>query len=80
MVTGRKYLTAYREAHGLSRKEFADVLGIAEVTLRSLENGNRRITPEKAKEFDERTGGKLLRVRLLPDFFAPPSGPREVHA
>jgi hypothetical protein len=56
------------------------VLGIAEVTLRSLENGNRRITPEKAKEFDERTGGKLLRVRLLPDFFAPPSGPREVHA
>lgn len=71
MATGRKYLRAWREAQGLSTKDMAAKLGIAEVTLRSMENGHRRITPEKAKEFDERTGGQLARARLLPDFFAP---------
>jgi DNA-binding transcriptional regulator YdaS (Cro superfamily) len=53
----------------MSPSDFAKQLGVAEVTLRSLENGARAITPERAKEIEERTKGALTRAQLRPDIF-----------
>lgn len=37
--------------------------------MRSLENGNRAITPERARQIEEATGGELTRQQLLPNIF-----------
>lgn len=60
-------LREYREKHGLSCAEIGKLLGIAEPTARSLENGNRRITPEMAVEIEKALG--IPRQKLVPDFF-----------
>lgn len=64
-----KILKAYREKQGLSPAEFAKQLGVAEVTVRSLENGTRNISPERAKMIEEATKGALKRTQLRPDIF-----------
>lgn len=65
-------LRLYRESLKLDPAAFAKSLGIAESTLRSLENGNRTITAERAVEIEERTKGGLTRHQLRPDIFDPP--------
>lgn len=72
MTSGHEILRGYRLKHGISPDEFAKCLGIAEPTLRSLENGTRAITAERAKEIEERTAGALKRSDLRPDLFEPP--------
>lgn len=62
-------LRAYRQQKGLSAEDFAKQLGIAEPTLRSLENGTRPITAERAKEIELATGGEITRHALRPDLF-----------
>lgn len=62
-------LRTYREKQGMKRKEFAALLGIPQSTYRSLENGWRPITPERAMEIEKRTGGGLTRERLLRELF-----------
>lgn len=69
MPAGHQILRDYRVQKGLSPDDFAKQLGIAEPTLRSLENGTRAITAERAKEIEERTDGGLTRVQLRPDIF-----------
>jgi transcriptional regulator with XRE-family HTH domain len=68
MRTGH-VLRGYRVQAGLSPEEFAKKLGVAVPTLRSLENGTRPITPERAKEIEERLDGALTRAQLRPDMF-----------
>ena len=70
MSSAQELLRGYREKHGLSCKEFALKLGIAEPTLRSLENGTRTITAERAKDIEEITAGEITRSTLRPDLFA----------
>lgn len=62
-------LREYRTKQGLSPKRFAKKLGVAVPTLRSLENGTRPITPERAKEIEDATGGAITRAALRPDIF-----------
>lgn len=62
-------LRTYRQQKGLSAADFAKSLGIAEVTLRSLENGTRVITAERAAEIEDKTGGEITRHDLRPDLF-----------
>jgi DNA-binding transcriptional regulator YdaS (Cro superfamily) len=76
MANNHGLLRLYREKHGISCGEFARKLGVAEPTMRSLENGTRPITPERAKKIEEVTGGELTRPQLLPDIFGPHSAPR----
>lgn len=81
MDHANEVLRTYRQEHGLSCKEMGDLLGIKESTVRSLENGNRQVTPERAKNIEEKValalaGRKvrraLTRWQLLPDFFGEP--------
>lgn len=62
-------LREHRERQGLSCEDFAKELGIAEVTLRSLENGTRNITAERAVEIEEKTAGAIGRHQLRPDLY-----------
>lgn len=68
-------LRSYRQQRGLSTADFAKKLGIAEATLRSLENGTRMITAERAVAIERKTRGELTRGALRPDIF-----PREARA
>lgn len=69
MPAAGQILRDYRVQKGLSPDDFAKQLGIPEPTLRSLENGWRAITPERAKAIEESTDGELTRVQLRPDIF-----------
>lgn len=77
-----RLLRNYREKHGIPCAELARRIGIAEPTMRSLENGTRAITPERAKLIEEVTSGELTRQALLPDVFgpAPSNGPDQGRA
>lgn len=63
-------LRSYRLARKLTPAEFAEQLGIPERTLRSLENGWRPITAERAKAIEQKTSGRLTRIDLRPDLFS----------
>lgn len=80
MQAAHQILRSYRTKHGISLEDFAKRLGIAEVTLRSLENGNRTITAERAKEIEEQTNGALTREQLRPDIFDAPAKPERRRA
>lgn len=62
-------LREYREGRGVAPDAFAKQLGVAESTLRSMENGTRPITPQRAVEIEERTSGGLTRQKILPELF-----------
>lgn len=69
MKTPNKVLREYRQKNKLHSDELAKKLGIAPSTLRSLENGTRRITPERAIEIEQALNGAIKRERLLPEIF-----------
>ena len=76
-------LRKHRQSSGLSVKDAALKLGIAESTLRSLENGARRITVEMAVEIERATNGEVTRHALRPDLYPEESKkrpPREARA
>ena len=71
MANNRGPLRLYRDKHGISCADFARRIGVAEPTMRSLENGTRAITPERAKLIEAATGGEVTRQQLPPDIFGP---------
>lgn len=60
-------LRAYRIVHGLTCAEVARKLGIAETTVRSFENGSRKVQAELAVEIEAALG--INRALLRPDLF-----------
>jgi DNA-binding XRE family transcriptional regulator len=60
-------LQTYRKAHGLDRADLAHMLGISRFTVAAIETGNRRITPEKAKQWESII--KIERALLCPEAF-----------
>lgn len=62
-------LRRYRLRKEMTTKQLADLLGLAESTVRSLENGHRAFTAEQAVHIEQRTG-ELTRQQLRPDLFA----------
>jgi plasmid maintenance system antidote protein VapI len=67
MAKPHSLLKEYRQKRQLSCAEMAKLLGVAEVTARSFENGNRRITAERAVEIERAIG--IPRHQLCPQFF-----------
>lgn len=49
-------LREYREKQALSQEELADKLGVSRQMVGLIEAGDRRITPEKALEWEGITG------------------------
>lgn len=80
MPAGHEILRSYRLKQGISPEDFAKQLGVAEPTLRSLENGTRAITPERAVEIEEKTDGALTRHDLREDIFGPAPKPERKKA
>lgn len=62
-------LREYRLMIDQSTEDFAKRLGIAESTLRSLENGTRQITAERAIGIETALNGAINREHLRPDLF-----------
>jgi len=62
-------LREYRERCAISTAEMAQKLGIAESTLRSLENGNRTITAELCRNIEVVTKGAVTRADIDPAIF-----------
>lgn len=60
-------LEKYCERHRISQSELADRLDIPEPTARSLINGSRQITAERALAIEGRLG--IPRETLRPDLF-----------
>lgn len=77
MANEHLILRAYREKRGIPCAEMARRLGIAEATMRSLENGTRSITPERARQIEVATDGEVTRAALLPLIFGPPPPPTD---
>lgn len=69
MAQRHNLLREYREKHGISPADMAKELGIAESTLRSLENGTRLIQPETCRDIEAVTRGQLTRADIDPDLF-----------
>lgn len=69
MKTKPHKLREFRRKNSLSCKQMAGLLRIAEPTLRSLENGTRKITAERAVEIEAATKQKIMRNDLRPDLF-----------
>lgn len=61
-------LRKYRTDNGLSCAQMGKLLGVAESTARSLENGNRSITAERAVAIELAIG--IPRAELCPEVFA----------
>jgi plasmid maintenance system antidote protein VapI len=60
-------LDRYLEIHGISATELATRLRMPEPTVRSMVNGNRPVTAEKAVAIEVRIG--IPRETLRPDIF-----------
>lgn len=69
MVKTHQVLRNFRKSKGISCADLAKQLGVQEVTLRSYENGHRRISAERALEFEAKTGGAISRRDLCPHIF-----------
>lgn len=61
-------IRAYRKAKKLSAKALADILGVAESTVRSFENGNRTVSADQALTIEKKTG--IHRSELRPDLWS----------
>jgi len=67
-MKAHKRIRAYRESNGISAADMARRLEIAESTLRSIENGNRPVTPEMAVKIEEVIG--ISRSEFHPKLFS----------
>jgi transcriptional regulator with XRE-family HTH domain len=72
MATKHSLLRRYRLKKKMTTKQLADLLGLADSTVRSLENGNRAFTAEQAKHIEVRTAQEIMRYELRPDLYDAP--------
>jgi len=52
-----------------AREIVANAIGLREISIRSMANGNRKITPEIAVAIEKAFPGKITRAELRPDIF-----------
>lgn len=50
---------------------FAEMLGVTQGLVHQWLNGDTKITAERAREIEIKTGGKVTRMELRPDLFGP---------
>ena len=65
LIKEENRLDSSSEAHRI----VADKIGLKESTIRSMSNGTRRITAEKAKALEKAFKGKIKACDLRPDIF-----------
>lgn len=65
----RKKLSILRNKHHWSQKELAEMLGVSEITVRSIENGNRSPGTKLAARYS--VVFQLSVEKLFPDIFLP---------
>lgn len=63
----RHPLRAYRMSRGLSQEGLGVLIGVGRALITHIENGRRRITPEKAIEWEKKIG--IPRATLCPEIF-----------
>ena len=61
-------LKTYRGTAGLTQVQLASILGVSYATVNHIENGRRRITPERAKEWETKI--PVSKSVLCPSVFA----------
>lgn len=62
-------IPAYLKKHELSQEQFATFLGVSQGLVWQWIAGKTRITAERAKEIERKTGGEITRHDLRPDIF-----------
>lgn len=62
-------IRAYLMKRGLSQEEFGKMIGVSQGLVWQWLEGRTRITAERAKEIDEKTGGEVSKHDLRPDVF-----------
>lgn len=62
-------IRAYLEKHHLSQGQFSKQIGVSQGLIWQWLEGKTRITAERAKEIEEKTGGEITRQDLRPDIF-----------
>lgn len=62
-------IRAYLLKHDLTQEEFAELLDVSPGLVWQWLHGRTAITAERAKQIEERTGGKIKRRELRPDVF-----------
>jgi len=60
-------LRAYRSENGLTQGMLAEILGVSDATITHIENGRRRITPENAKDWENKI--PISKEILCPEIF-----------
>lgn len=60
-------LKEYRKAKEMTQGELASVLGVSDAMITHVENGRRRVTPEKAREWEKKIG--VPKEALCPEIF-----------
>ncbi len=60
-------LKHYRQANGLSQREFGQMVGLSQVFICMLESGERKINPLDVAKFSKITG--IPKAKLRPDVF-----------
>lgn len=61
-------LAIYCREKSITQEQLAERLGVSYPLVNHIINGRRRIIPERAKEWEARTG--IPRARLCPEIFA----------
>ena len=65
-------IKSYLETKELSQEQFAKDIGVTQGLVWQWLNGRTRITPERAKQIEEKTGGAIGKHELCPDVFDAP--------
>lgn len=64
-------LDAYLKAQQLTRAEFAAQLGVTPGAVSQWFTGLLPVSPARARQIEEITGGAVTRIDLRPDLFGP---------
>lgn len=62
-------IRAYLDKHQLSQEQFAKQIGVSQGLIWQWLDGRTRITAERAKDIEEKTGGEIRRHDLRPDIY-----------
>jgi len=66
-------IKTYLSDRGLSQEQFAKQIGVTQGLVWQWLDGRTRITPERAKEIEDKTDGAVCKHELRPDVFDPPA-------
>jgi len=57
--------------HGLSQKNFGELIGVSQGLVHQWLDGKTQITGDRARDIEKLTNGEVTRMELRPDLFGP---------